>query len=326
MPDVSVVIPTYNRADMLGETLDSVASQTFADWECIVVDDGSTDDTRALVETYARRDPRFRYVWQENASCAAARNHGVRVAEGRYIAFLDSDDLFRPDKLEWQVRLLDDNPDAVMVYGNTWMFTHGEPERGRLYQENLTDKPAGDAFEQLLVCSSIYAPLVRTSVFRQTRGFDEEMKCAEDWDAWLELSKFGKTLFEPRIALDYRVHSGNKSGASLHHVGYAMKVFRRHVKDVPLRRRWRMWRGIRRYFRSEYLTRRLLREAHALNLQGDWPRARHCLRALLWLKPGLLVARRAWPNALWALLPTQAPPLWSRIRHRARYQAGEQGL
>ena len=98
MPRVSVIIPAYNRADLIEETLDSVFAQTYRDYEIIVVDDGSTDDTRAVLAPLAAAG-KLRYTYQENAGLPAARNTGIRMAAGQYVAFLDSDDLFTPDKL-----------------------------------------------------------------------------------------------------------------------------------------------------------------------------------------------------------------------------------
>jgi len=181
-PAITVIVPTYNRADLIGETLESVAAQTFTDWECIVVDDGSTDNTREVVERFIARDPRFRYVRQENSSAASARNHGVRLARGEFIAFLDSDDLFTPDRLEWQIAALRNEPRAVLAYGQTYNFRTGHESEGKLYQANRPKKPSGWAFEQLIACSSIYSPMVRASVVRELGGFDLSLPSAEDWD------------------------------------------------------------------------------------------------------------------------------------------------
>lgn len=106
-PFFSIVIPTWNRADMIGKTLESVFAQTFTNFEVIVVDDGSTDNTKEVVESFT--DSRLHYIWQENAERAAARNNGTRHAKGRYITFLDSDDLFKPEHLKIVYRNLEKN-------------------------------------------------------------------------------------------------------------------------------------------------------------------------------------------------------------------------
>ena len=101
---ISVVLPTYNRARCLSRSINSVLNQTFSNLELIIVDDGSTDNTRELVESFS--DPRIRYIYQENAGACAARNHGINEALGTYIAFQDSDDEWRKDKLEIQLNAL----------------------------------------------------------------------------------------------------------------------------------------------------------------------------------------------------------------------------
>src|SRR5437870_12319582 len=102
-PLVSIIVPSYNYAHFIGEALQSIQSQTYSNWECIVVDDGSTDDTGALVRQLAEKDGRIKYVRQENRGLAAARNAGMANSEGVYFQFLDADDLLEPQKLERQV-------------------------------------------------------------------------------------------------------------------------------------------------------------------------------------------------------------------------------
>ena len=115
MPRVSVIIPTYNRAGYLCESIESVLTQTYTDYEIIVVDDGSTDDTEEVLQLWIA-DGTIHYVWQENRGESAARNHGIELAIGEYIAFLDSDDLFMPTKLEEQVAYLDNHPEVGMAH------------------------------------------------------------------------------------------------------------------------------------------------------------------------------------------------------------------
>jgi glycosyltransferase involved in cell wall biosynthesis len=308
-PLVTVIVPTYNRADLIGETLESIAAQTFTDWECLVIDDGSTDDTRAVVEGFSAREPRFRYVWQENASAASARNHGIRLARGKYIAFVDSDDLFTPDRLEWQVKAAEADPELVLVYGHTYNFRTGQEDKGRLYLADLPSRPTGWAFEDLICCSSIYAPLVRTETIRELGGFDTSLPSAEDWDMWIRLSKRGKLLFEPRIALRYRIHAGNKSSVIARNYRCAKEVVRKNTADLPWLKRRKLRRKAKLYFRRVY-TPRMLKDAHRLGRMGLWVQARPIWRALLELNPAVIGKPGVWPNALWALLPTDREPIW----------------
>ncbi|MFC7670076.1 glycosyltransferase family 2 protein [Hymenobacter humi] len=124
---VSIIIPCYNYGWLLAETLDSVLAQTYQQWECIIIDDGSTDTTRVVATSYQARDSRFRYVYQPNGGLSAARNHGLQAATGEYIQFLDADDLLLPQKLELQVALLASHPEYDVVYGAVRYFMHGEP-------------------------------------------------------------------------------------------------------------------------------------------------------------------------------------------------------
>lgn len=312
-PAVTVVVPVWNRADLIAETLESVASQTFTDWECIVVDDGSTDATREVVRRFIDRDPRFRYVWQENSSAANARNHGLQMAASQFVAFLDSDDLFPPDKLAWQVEALQNNSQAVLVYGDTFQFRNGDLNCGSVYLDQIRDKPAGRAFEKLICCSSIYAPLVRTEAMRRLGGFDTTLPSAEDWDMWLSLSKIGTILYQPRIALRYRLHAGNKSANTLRNFACARLVVRKQLKDRPVWARVRLMKRVRRYFQRGY-TDKLLAEAYESTKSRNWPAARELWRAAVRLNPRVLTRRSIFFHALWACLPVQSAPIWHRFR------------
>ncbi len=118
-PTVSVIIPTYNRADLLPRALDSVIAQTFEDWEIVLIDDGSTDGTASLVDSYKRRlGERIVYTRQPNTGCGGARNRGIDAARGRFVAFLDSDDEYLPNKLERQLELFAHRPELGLVYGD----------------------------------------------------------------------------------------------------------------------------------------------------------------------------------------------------------------
>ncbi len=116
-PTVSVIIPTYNREDLLPRALDSVIAQTFEDWEIVLVDDGSTDGTASLADTYSKRlGERIVYTRQPNTGCGGARNRGIDTARGRFVAFLDSDDEYLPNKLERQLELFARRPELGFVY------------------------------------------------------------------------------------------------------------------------------------------------------------------------------------------------------------------
>ena len=182
-PRVSVIIPTYNRAQFIEAAIVSVLEQTFSDYEIIIVDDGSTDNTRQVVEPYLDR---AQYVYQENGGAGMARNHGLRLARGEYIAFLDSDDLFMPHKLERQIAYLEANPAVGLVYAGH-EFIH---EDGRYFSTQRV-RTADAAYPRLMADCRIALPsvLVRRSVLDAVGGFDETMRIGQDVDLWLRIAR-----------------------------------------------------------------------------------------------------------------------------------------
>ncbi|MBI4357811.1 MAG: glycosyltransferase family 2 protein, partial [Candidatus Omnitrophica bacterium] len=170
MPAVSVIMPTYNRVSYLRGAIESVLAQTFRDWELVVVVDGSKDGSKELVESYARSDGRVICIWQGNAGYSAANNRGLREAKGLYIAFLDDDDRWLPEKLELQVNLMKSSPEAGFCYGRFRVFRqtdHGLRE-GKLFPQKMITK-----FEEL---SDAFVPpsatLIRKSLIDEVGGFD----------------------------------------------------------------------------------------------------------------------------------------------------------
>jgi glycosyltransferase involved in cell wall biosynthesis len=181
IPAVSVIIPTYNRRAMVREAVASVLAQRDANFELIVVDDGSTDGTS---EMFAQED-HLTFARTERHGPAAARNHGVAMARAPLIAFLDSDDLWAPDKLRRQLAFIREYPDcAISQTGETWI------RDGRRVNPGLRHrKRAGDIFlESLQTCLiSPSAVLLKTTLFRALGGFDEALAAAEDYDLWLRI-------------------------------------------------------------------------------------------------------------------------------------------
>jgi glycosyltransferase involved in cell wall biosynthesis len=149
-PFFSILIPTFNRCFQLQLAIESVKAQTFSDWEIVVVDDGSQDGTPEMMEIMAKEDPRIRYYWQNNQGPARSRNNGFHQARGQYITFLDSDDQYKPEHLEWRASILQANPEIEMLYGgieivgNPWVVDREDPSR--LIHLESRDIGVGGAF------------------------------------------------------------------------------------------------------------------------------------------------------------------------------------
>jgi glycosyltransferase involved in cell wall biosynthesis len=196
-------MPTYNYGSLIGETLESLRLQTYDDWECYVVDDGSTDDTSEVVTAYSARDPRIKYVRQQNQLQSAAKNLGLKMCAGQYVQFLDADDLIEARKLELQVAYLEEHAEVDIVYGGVRYFRTGHVGE-RLYsmaEDNLPWMPqvSGTGREVLraLVQENIMvinSPLVRRNVVERVGPFDVCLPPAEDWDYWLRCALAGASF------------------------------------------------------------------------------------------------------------------------------------
>lgn len=187
-PTVSIVLPTYNRAVVLDRSIRSVLEQTYTDFELIVVDDDSTDDTEEVVEGYD--DPRVRYLEHDyNQGAAAARNTGIGAAYGDFIAFQDSDDEWLPRKLEKQMAVFERSPPEVGVVYSAFLEVAGRGER-RIPGSN-PDWMDGDHHRRLLKYNFIttQAAVVRRDCFRTVGGFDEHLPRLMDWELWIRLSE-----------------------------------------------------------------------------------------------------------------------------------------
>lgn len=180
-PLVSVVIPTYNRAWVLRDTINSVLDQTFDSYELIVVNDGSTDNTRTLLEGYEK----IIVLDQANKGVSAARNRGIVAARGEYVAFLDSDDLWLPEKLAAQVAFFQANPEALVCQTQETWIRNGR----RIYPKHRHRKQSGMFFERSLeLCLvSPSAVMMKKDLFTEVGLFDEHLPACEDYDLWLRV-------------------------------------------------------------------------------------------------------------------------------------------
>jgi len=222
-PTVSVIIPAHNYARYLSYAIESVRAQTWDDWECIVVDDGSTDETPELLARLTIEAPRLVVVSQSQQGLSAARNAGLRKARGEFIQFLDADDLLLPTKLATHVQALQSDLDVDIVYGPTRYFDDAHPEvsrtsfRGPEGPEPPPLPGRGNAVIERFLAGNqmtVVAPLVRRSIFDAVGSFDERLRRMEDWDLWLRCAIAGYRFeFIPApgpVAL-VRVHAASLS-------------------------------------------------------------------------------------------------------------------
>ncbi|MCB0207878.1 MAG: glycosyltransferase [Anaerolineae bacterium] len=200
---VSVIIPAYNQGDYLAEAIESVLTQTYPHFEIVVVDDGSTDNTAEVAQSYS--DPRVRYIYRENGGLSAARNTGLEHASGELITFLDSDDLFLPEKLSVLITAMDNNPAVGLAAGQAIMI---DDQSRRL--DKMIDSPLPENQAQLLLGNPIHvgSVVVKREWLAQVEPFDESFRACEDWDMWIRLAKAGcQMCWLPVPVSLYRVHA-----------------------------------------------------------------------------------------------------------------------
>jgi cellulose synthase/poly-beta-1,6-N-acetylglucosamine synthase-like glycosyltransferase len=247
------VIPAYNRADLIRETLESVFAQTYHDFEIIVVDDGSTDETPTILESYEHA-AKLRVIRQTNQGEGAARNRGIGAARGGYIAFLDSDDVWRADKLERQLALFADSPGLAWVYSDAYVFDHNTRQVRYVIGQRVPQYEGHIARELLMVdFVPSPTPVVRRDVFDEVGPFDcaghlgDPMNsgCATpgrwsrpwctDWDMWLRIAARYPVRRDPETLAGYRIHdtmmSQYQSAMAMHQ--YRVATIERAVAFAP---------------------------------------------------------------------------------------------
>jgi glycosyltransferase involved in cell wall biosynthesis len=294
MPAVSVVIAAHNQARWLGEAIESVRAQTFQDWELLVVDDGSTDDTPAVLARYAA-DSRVRSIAQARAERSAARNLGIAATSGTFVAFLDADDLWLPEKLAKQVAAISASPAAVLCYTPArFVDEAGRPLALRKPPRTI----AGDVFADLvrgnlLIIASV---LVRRPCLLDVGCFDATLAAygCEDWDLWLRLTRRWPVVVVDEELTRYRVHAGNTDRDRV--LASALLVIDKTFADPETARRARISRAAVRALHYYY---------NATPLAAENPAAarRLVLRALR-EAPSSVVTR----SALAALAAVTLPP------------------
>lgn len=306
MPRVTAAIPTYNRGPLVVEALTSVLAQTYEDLEIVVVDNGSTDDTEERLRPYLDR---ITYVKQENRGRAGARNRAIEVARGAYIAFLDSDDTWLPDRLERQVPVLDADPETALVHGHVEVVDDGGrpvDAQTRLHRRLWTKAHAapvtyaGYANECRCFTSTV---LVRRDVLQEIGGYDESIGL-EDLDLYLRIAMSHRIAFLDGAPLArYRFHGAQTANEELTRGQIA--VSRKHLRILDGLPRSREHRLARRNF--------LLALSWSHHVLGESREARRHALAAIRLDPRALFHREALQPLAVSLAPAR---FVERLRRR----------
>lgn len=237
MPSVSVIIPTYNRACLLERAVRSVMEQTHHDLELIVVDDGSTDGTYRLLEPTR---PRIIYLRHDKKlGVSAARNTGIRSASGRFIAFLDSDDQWLPEKLSHQISFFEHNPSALICQCQEFWYRNGM----RVNPRARHLKPSGFIFEKSLALCLVSpsAVMIRKEIFEEVGLFDETLPVCEDYDLWLRIAVSHPVyLIDKHLLIRHAGHADQLSSSVFGMDRFRIKAILKLLRDSPLNEEQRL--------------------------------------------------------------------------------------
>ena len=282
LPKVSVIIPTFNRACWLKEAIESVFSQSFTDYELIVVDDGSTDDTREMCAQYGDK---VRYLFQKNQGSPAARNYGISRARGKYIALLDDDDLWLPDRLKMQVEVMGQDPKLAFVCSSAYAI---DEHHNILRQFGLGVSADMCDFEHLILGNFVLhlTVLVRKDIVLEMGGYDHNLKSIQDFDLWIRVAKKHPFVYLKEPLAYYRIHANNISNnleqALADHVRLLNK--KEIVGNLSF---FKLNRIRARYF---------LGFANSFAKDKQFNRAKICILRALMLSP--VIGRHFWPEDL----------------------------
>lgn len=218
-PLISVIIPCHNYGRYVGEAIDSIIRQTYPHWEVVVIDDGSSDETQAVVARYCLVDSRIKYYYQEKQGVSAARNTGFAMVTGDYIQLLDADDLLAERKFEMQLQLFAERPAAVLVYGDAYAFTHQLGVAARKFTKFTLRNPplsgGGNTMALHMVYDNIFlisSPLFGRRLLEKLVGFNRNITAFEDWEFWYRAVLSGEEFIydnSPGTEFFVRAHGNN---------------------------------------------------------------------------------------------------------------------
>lgn len=267
-PLVSVIIPAYNAEKFIAEAIESVITQTYQHWELLVADDGSTDNTKLIVQSFCLKDTRIKYLYQPNGRLPKARNLGLANAKGEYVAFLDADDVWFNDKLAIQVKLFSET-NADMIFSDAVIFT-GDVNKPKMIMNSGKGYFKGEeGLMKFLLFNQtpVLTVIMKTSVIKEQQGFceDPSIPKSEDYHLWLRLLMSGYTLYgTEKVLAGYREHIDAMSSSDKLCISAVVEVFRDlKIKYRPywylLNKYHKVW-----FHRYHYSTNNWNREAYKI--------------------------------------------------------------
>jgi hypothetical protein len=301
MPAVSVIIPAYNQSHYLAEAIQSVLGQTYPDFEIIVVDDGSTDDTPAVAKRF--NDPRVRYIYQENRGLSGARNTGIRNSVGEYLTYLDSDDLFSEEKLALLVEELEKNQSIGFVAGQAIPIDENGRRVGKIF-----NSPPPEDIHLLLIRNPFHvgSVMLRRSWQEKAGEFDEKLRSYEDWDMWLRLALAGCSMgWVAQPVSYYRFHSAQMTRIGAQMTAATFAVLDKFFTNPALPGSWEA-------LHDQAYSHAYLRAAAQAYNASDCETAKTCLERAVDLNPELLnnnADQLAGIFNAWTDLPKTGDPL-----------------
>ena len=246
-PFVSVIIPAYNAEKFIVDALDSIFAQTYRPIQIIVIDDGSNDRTAKIVRSYqtsrsseAIEQIELQYIYQENGGPSKARNSGIKVAKGKYLAFLDSDDMWPQSKLSLQGKMMKRHPEVSLLFGDSQRFSETIANTPSMFQANSYGKDffgnefyVLDAYKKIITCGNFITTgsvIVRRDALESVGLFDESLKYSEDVDFWLRIALKYPVAYTDNLCLVRRIHKANLSvDSEKMYLGF-VDVIRKHAE------------------------------------------------------------------------------------------------
>jgi glycosyltransferase involved in cell wall biosynthesis len=305
-PVVSVVMPAYNYGHFIGATLNSLQAQTFSNWECVVVDDGSTDNTAEVVAEFVKTDPRIKFLQQPNRRQAAARNYGLAHISGKYVQFLDADDLIQQHKFERQVEFLEAHDDVDIVYSDTRYFATERPDEllYTMYGENKPWQPQLSGLGLSLLPSLIRhnsvivcAPLTRRTLIERVGRFEEELPPLEAWYYWIRCALLGANFKFVDFADSFCLVRSHATSSSKNRFRWTAAEIKLRRKLTPL---------LAKYGKARRLNAQLLVEAQG-TLGAQQVMSGHRLRGAYYLSKAALFDRKFRQRLKWLACALAAP-------------------